>query len=479
MFEFFKEAAQTVSQGLDWGKTAAQDGWSATKEFSNEAANAAKDAAVAAAHKVKVAAIAAEAKVEALARAAAKKIHEGYDATKQVAGQAVDKVRQAALDAEARVITTIAENVTAYAVADAERFSSLHTKLDKRDRFSSKVCVACAANATKHPDKRDGQFLGADCPDTHANKPGAGAKPKGCACDAQGKPLPKIMFTNGINNNPEQVCETMHALANSRCAEVTTVFNATYADESLTGPARRAADYLDALKSGGKGAVKGGLLGAVIGGLPGILGGVAKGMVTGALPEVGLQEASRLGLVQDVLDCVDTINHASVEAATKVLAKEIVDTLNGPDGKMTLYAHSQGGLNAAAAIAQAKRELIASEKERLEDQGVDPALAKARAKAFAEGKLAKLDVSTFGTLERGLPDGPNYSRYTNPNDPVPKVIKAAQEGLVPEEVKADPVRAALVNVVDMPAQLDSMAAHGMIETYIPWLTNTANKGQCC
>lgn len=479
MFEFFKDAAQTVSQGLDWGKTAAQEGWSATKEFSSEAANAAKDAAVAATHKVKVAAIAAEAHVEALARAAAKKTHEWYDATKQVAGQVIDKTRQAALDTEAKVVTKAAAKLTAYAVADPERFASLHAKLDKRDRFSSTVCVACEANATKHPDKRDGQFMGADCPDTHASKPEAGAKPEGCACDAQGKPLPKIMFTNGINNNPEQVCETMHALANSRCAEVTTVFNATYADKNLTRPERRGADYLDALKDGGKGAVKGGLLGAVIGGLPGMLGGVANGMIIGALPAVGLQEASRLGLVQDVLDCVDTINHASVEAATKVLAKEIVDTLNGPDGKMTFYAHSQGGLNAAAAIAQAKRELIASGKERLEDQGVDPSIAKVKAKAFAESKLSKLDVSTFGTLERGLPDGPNYSRYTNPNDPIPKIIKAAQEGLVPEEVRKDPAGASKVNVVDMPAQLDPMAAHGMNETYIPWLTKTANKGKCC
>ena len=110
---------------------------------------------------------------------------------------------------------------------------------------------------------------------------------------------------------------------------------------------------------------------------------------------------------------------------------------------------------------------------------MDSSIAKVKAKAFAESKLSKLDVSTFGTLERGLPDGPNYSRYTNPNDPIPKIIKAAQEGLVPEEVRKDPAGASKVNVVDMPAQLDPMAAHGMNETYIPWLTKTANKGKCC
>lgn len=443
---FFASVAERAAQGFNWGKSAAEKGWSVSKDLAQNAVD----------------------KAESMASSA-------WDATKEAAGA----VRQGARNTVASGTAAGAEKATAWAVADKTRFDSLRDKLDKRDRFASTVTQPCGNPDTKHPDKRDGQFMGKDCPVTHATKPTEGTKPGGCDCGKGGKPLPKVTFTNGINNIPQQVCATMHALANSRCVEVIGIFNATYQDPSIKAPDRQLADYKHAAAQGGLSALKGAGTGLLTGGLVGAASGAGTGLVKGAAPDVALQEASRLGLVQDIVDCIDTINKGGAEAAAHTLSKEIVAALNAEPPEMTIYAHSQGGLNTGAAIAQARKELVAAEKDRLMNSGVSKTAAAAQAAQLAEGKLAGLEVNTFGTLERGLPDGPKYNRFTNDYDPVPKVIRAAQQGLTPDLVGRDPKGAPPVQRFKAAPSMDPMSAHGMNESYLPYLNKARPMGPCC
>ena len=444
---FFASVAEGAAQSFNWGRSAAEQGWSVSRDLAESAVD----------------------KAERMASAA-------WDATNEAAGA----VRQGARNTVASGVAAGAEKATAWAVADRKRFESLRDKLDKRDRFASTVSQPCGNPDTKHPDKRDGQFMGKDCPVTHATKPTEGTKPGGCDCGKRGKPLPKVTFTNGINNIPQQVCATMHSLANSRCVEVIGIFNATYQDPSIKAPDRQLADYKHAAAQGGLSALKGAGTGLLTGGLVGAASGAGTGLVKGAAPDVALQEASRLGLIQDVVDCIDTINKGGAEAAANTLSKEIVAALNAKPPEMTIYAHSQGGLNTGAAIAQARKELVAAAKDRLRDLGVPKTEAAAQAAQLAEGKLAGLEVNMFGTLERGLPNGPKYNRFTNDYDPVPKVIRAAQQGLTPDLVDRDPKGAPPVQTFKAaPSMLDPMSAHGMNESYLPYLNKTRPMGPCC
>lgn len=71
----------------------------------------------------------------------------------------------------------------------------------------------------------DGNYMGQDCPKSSKTPPASGTKPKGCA--ASGKTFPKIIYTNGINTTSEAACATMHKIADTRCAEVVGIYNAT------------------------------------------------------------------------------------------------------------------------------------------------------------------------------------------------------------------------------------------------------------
>ena len=76
------------------------------------------------------------------------------------------------------------------------------------------------------------------------------------------------------------------------------------------------------------------------GGLAGAAKGALGGLATGAAPDVALQEAGRLGMVQDVVDCIDTISGSGTDAASITLSREIVKGLEGEPPEMTIYAHS-------------------------------------------------------------------------------------------------------------------------------------------
>lgn len=423
--------------GLEWGRTAAQQGWSAAVEFGA--------------------------------------------ATKEAAAAQWDKARRASQEAFASVAVSGAEKGAQWATAHPERFEELRRKLDKRDRFaSSQVCQSCAPdNSPRHPDPRDGHYMGHDCPKTQPGRPTRGVRPDCAGAGGAHKPFPQVTFTNGINNTPQQVCDTLHALANSRCVEVVAIYNATYADPSLKPPERRWDDYQDAAKEGAEGAARAARMARVTGSPKIIATAAAVGGVAGAAPEVGLQEISRLGAVQDVMDCADTIVGSGQDAAAQRLAGDIVKALSGPNPGMTIYAHSQGGLNTAEAIAQAKGKLVRIERERLARAGWPAMRAISQAQAVTEQQLSHLEVHTFGTLERGLPDGPKYFRYTNVLDPIPKVIGAAQRGLKPNAMFSDPRGSPPVERFKSAPAFSPIAAHGMNEAYLPYLDERHAKGRCC
>ncbi len=423
--------------GLKWGRSAAQQGWSAAVEFGA--------------------------------------------ATKEAAADQWHKAQRAGKEAVAGMAASGAEKGAQWATANPERFDELRQKLDKRDRFSSsQVCQGCAPdNSPRHPDPRDGHYMGHDCPKTQPGRPTRGVRPDCAGAGGAHKPFPQVTFTNGINNTPQQVCDTLHALANSRCAEVVAIYNATYADPSLKPPERRWDDYQDAAKEGAEGAARAARMARVTGSPKVIAAAAAVGGVAGATPEVALQEASRLGAVQDVMDCADTIVGSTQDAASKRLAGDIVSALSGPNPGMTVYAHSQGGLNTAAAIAQAKRRLIAREEARLLTAGIDEVSAPRAAKQAVERQMTALQVHTFGTLERDFPDGPIYRRFTNELDPIPKVINAAQMGLRPQEMLSEPSNSQAVERFRSAPTWSPIAAHGMVEAYLPYLNQKHPKGKCC
>lgn len=451
----FTTISGMATRGYNWGASAAADGWSVSKDLGATVINKATEAVGYAGEK--------------------------YGQAKAYGGQKVDEGVQWAKEKTVAAETSLAQKATQKLLADKQQRDIIVGKLDKRDRFSSTLVQRCPNGATTHPDQRDGQYMGKDCPSTVGERPPQGVKPAGCSCSTDGAPFPKVVFSNGINNPAKVVCATMHAIAESRCVEVTGIFNATYADPSLKGPERRLADYKDAARAGIAGAWEGASSG---GGILGALGlsptGAIAGAVKRALPEVGIQEASRLGVLQDVIDCIKTINQSGAEAASTTLSREIVVALGkNPPDPMTIYLHSQGGLNGGAAIAQAKRELITSRQDALMDAGISEQAAETQAKKYAESRLSKIDVHTFGTLERGLPDGPAYHRYTNELDPVPKAIAEAQESYVPNLIAHDPTGAEPVTRFNYAPSWNAADAHGMQESYLPWLDKNESKKPCC
>lgn len=483
MWDYFKTAKEVAQSGINWGKTqgaailekggqlkdaaveAATNAANAAKQAAIDAANAAKDAALQAAKRAKDAVIqgANTAKNAALEAAAATK--KAATEAAQYVGDKVNAGVAAAQQGAKNVIGSasagIAEYGTKKAVADPATLDKLQGGLDKRDQFTGATCAECAEKgASKHPDAQDGKFMGKDCVPS-ATKPAEGKKPTCDAADPGHHKFPQITLTNGINNTPKQVCETMQLLADSRCAEVFAIYNATYANkETIKAPS--GTDWSD-FKNGVKNLD---------------LQQVKDGALKGVLGLAGNQ-----GMVADVVDCIDTIKGGRDEAASKLLSNEIMESLSGnnPQG-MTIYAHSQGGLNTQAALELAKNSMEAEEFKAIMRSGTMTfAQSKEAARAAVFEKLKKLDVSTFGTVEKGFVDGPKFSRYTNEYDPVPRVIREAQRGVAPDQIERDPIGAGKVDTFKSAPSLNPMAAHGMNETYIPHLDSSpiTKKVPCC
>ncbi len=482
MWEYFKTAKEVAQSGINWGasKGAAileQGGKlkDAAVEAATSAANAAKDKAIEAAHAAKEAAL-------QTAQKAKDAVVQGAQTAKNMALDAAAATKKAATDAAQYVgdkvnagvaaVSQGAKNIvgsaaaggaeygTRAAVANRATLDKLQSGLDKRDQFTGATCAECEDKAAgKHPDASDGKFLGKDCKPS-ATKPAEGKKPE---CDLKNPghhKFPEITLTNGISNKTTDVCKAMQALAESQCAEVFAIYNATYANEE-TIKAPSGSDW-----SG------------VLAGIKNLdLGQIKEGALKGALGIAG-----NSGMVADVVDCIDTIKGGRDEAASKLLQQEIVKSLSGPNPKgMTIFAHSQGGLNAQAALELARDKMVDQEFKRLTLKGgITPELAEQSAKKLVTEQFKKLEVSTFGTVEKGFVDGPLYKRYTNEYDPVPRVIREAQGGLVPDQLERDPIGSPAVDVFKAaPSLLNPMAAHGMIETYIPRLNEFKKVASCC
>jgi hypothetical protein len=212
---------------------------------------------------------------------------------------------------------------------------------------------------------------------------------------------------------------------------------------------------------------------------PDIPGGIA-GALGDAANERVVQAAASSGMVQDFLDCVDEINGTGQSTPAGTLSGEIVAALrkDSPE-KMTLYAHSEGGLINKRALEQASRELFDKERRKLRKTGMDAAEAKQAAEALVQDKVGNIEVNLFGTLERGLPPGPVYNRFTNELDPVPKIIAKVQQNYSVPWMDGDPLGADPVHRFRDAPSYNPMDAHGMQEAYIPELNKLRPKGSCC
>lgn len=291
----FDSVSNIATRGYNWGSSAALDGWTVSKDLGGTVIRKATDAVGYTGEK--------------------------YGQAKAYGGRKIDEGVQWAKEKTVAAETSLAQKATHKLLEDKQKRDIIIGKLGKRDRFSSTVVQPCRNAATTHPDTRDGQYMGKDCPNTGEERPAEGGKPAACSCSPDGTPFQKVVFSNGINNPAKVVCATMHAIAESRCVEVTGVFNATYADPSLKGPERRLVDYKDAARAGLDGARES----ASNGGILGSLGGNAVSAMIGA------------------------------EAASNTLSREIVAALGkNPPDPMTIHLHSQGDLNGGASIAQSE-----------------------------------------------------------------------------------------------------------------------------
>jgi hypothetical protein len=473
---FFGKMADKVGKGLDWGKGVAQSAWDGTKKAADAVVDYAKDKAQQ-----------AEAAVSRKAEELRDKAHEA--ARKKAAAMAKDK--------------------------------DLLASLDQRDRFTSKVVQGC--DTTGPPVPYDGDYLSkstCDCasppcsPPTKQKPPaGAGFKPKGC--ENCGKDFPATTYTNGIDDTMKNVCDTMRQLADELCMEVVGVYNASYKD--AVPPTRPAEENMALLTKGAQGA-KNGLVDGVVEGIPeaigagvatGGLGAVAsllksgaKGAATEAGKEAGLellkQEAPRrLAQSQDLLDVIDTLKGRSTQPATDRLVSEIVGTVSAGQS-LNLIGHSEGGVNAVAAIGQAKKELVdARTKEiRLANPSLDPLAASDHATREVEAAMSKnLNVSLLGTQQTGLPDGPTYVRAAHKSDFVPDAISGAQDaigrpghdrhplsgGQPSAPVERFPLTTADGKSLGPTGIYSPLTAHSMEDSYIPYLRDKAGRapGQPC
>lgn len=307
------------------------------------------------------------------------------DAAKWTAQKTVDAAKWAA-----RKTVAGAEYVADKAVAGAhyvgdkaadgarwagnKSFETLRSAIDKRDTYRLRGGAAqqCPLDKNAHPNPNDGKFMGQEsCPcqgtpqlsDTEPT----GVFPVGCG---PGCGKPKIYFTNGINNTEGNLCDTIAALAESQCAEVVGVYNATYADKRLDG----------------KGA----------------------------------------GMMNDVADCMDAIDESGRSAAAARMKDTIVADLKAGKKPVKVFAHSEGGLNSQTALREAQKELASERLDQLVKEGMPYEEAIGVADSEATNAMGNVEVTSFGTAADGWVAGPSYTQYENSADAVPKAIKLAQ-----------------------------------------------------
>ena len=439
-----------------------------------------------------------------------------YDATKKAAvatyDYASEKVGDAAIatkNAEGKALAKSAGKIVDKLTSDAKDRQALLNKIDKRSKYKyigNELDQKCPNTRSTHPNPNDGRFMGSDCcadPKGKGNrntdkKPSEGKKPS-CYTGNPKKEFPKVSYQNGMNNTEEQVCETMQQIADSQCVEVIGVYNATYndptrikaVDADYSNVKRKAIEQ--ALLEGEQGAVKGavkGVITGVVGGPAGVAAGAAvgaakgaafgaaKGAVLGGGKEAVLEKASTSGMVQDVMDCLDNLNSAGTEASVMTQSDDWAESLKNGES-VQIYAHSQGGLITREALVRTKKILYAQKNNELVQAGRSEDEADEMAKKYADERMNKVTVNSFGTLESDLPPGPTYNRMTNASDPVPEVIRAAQKNYGKPTDQVPPNSPSVHRFNKNPSVKDPFAAHGM-PCYLEELEKTqGGKKACC
>ncbi len=197
---------------------------------------------------------------------------------------------------------------------------------------------------------------------------------------------------------------------------------------------------------------------------------------------IGVYNAT-LGLTHDVLDSKKNIDRAGTEKAAHSQARLIQEKLSkNPPEKVTIYAHSQGGLITQEGLSEASTyyeivNLITSSQQ----QGMSPEQAQQEADMPSRKRWTTLDVYSFGTAETDWPPvGANYYQMTNTSDPVPKLIEAVHKNrctdIQPNNLKS--------RHTFEKNQWKPFDAHSMDITYLPELNRVspvAKKagGGCC
>jgi hypothetical protein len=444
---WFSTVAQNVEQGFDWGVTAtSQAANSAAKAGSYVAGEVADTARWAGTKTVEAANYAYDQGVAAGKYAADKAVagaHYAYDkgvaagnyaANKAVAGAnyAVDK-SVAAAKYTAQAASASASYVGDQVVSSAKwagnkAFERIRSALDDRDsyRLRGDAVQQCPLSRDKHPNPNEGKFMGKDScpcqgsPELSDEEP-SGVFPEGCG---PGCGKPKIYFTNGINNTEEDLCKTISALAESQCAEVVGIYNATYADKRLEG----------------KGA----------------------------------------GMLNDVADCMDAIDESGKSAAAVRMKDSLVADLQAGKKPVKVFAHSEGGLNTQTALREAQKKLASQRLDQLVNAGIPDEDAIAAADHYATKMMGNVEVTSFGTAANGWVPGPAYTQYENTADTVPKAIKLAQVARQKGINETNAVR----HVEYRGFSGGGLPGHSMTGIYVPMLNekNAAKRlpnGKCC
>lgn len=460
---FFSSVADNLAKGFDWGVDKASAAATQVKDGVVAGARATRDAAVATYGAARDGVVqgyqtARDGAVRG-AEAARDGVVNAYNATR-------DAVVGAGRAAVGKTTVAVAGAGAGYLTRDPAREQALTGAVDKRADYTPKeVCQTCVAAAgdAQHPNPNDGRFMGADCALSDA-VPAVGKQP---AARCAGCTLPRVYFTNGINNDEKKVCETITALAEMMCADVVGIYNATYADPTKVAaptatpwsrPSREDPPWYRPDKL--------------------VAAAVADGV--DRVKHAAAEKAGGTGLLMDVLDCLDNIDSAGTEAAAASQRKVLLDAMSkDPPTPVTMLAHSQGGLITQEGLVMAKQQVYANKYAELVASGMTHASAKAAAAANAAERVKHIHVTSFGTAERGWAPGPTYAHYTNTRDPVPALIRSVQEN---RPIDLSDTGGPVTRFTASPS-FDPMAAHGMAETYLPEFgkTHTAPRvnGQCC
>ena len=196
---------------------------------------------------------------------------------------------------------------------------------------------------------------------------------------------------------------------------------------------------------------------------------------------IGVYNAT-YGTIEDGLDAKDSIDRKGREPASESQAALMRQMLNEkPPQQVTLYAHSEGGLNTQRGLIQTQNELRLEQYDAYIEKGMSKAEAKEKSERDTRMAMRNVDVYSFGTAENDWPPtGAKLHQFTNTSDPVPRLIGGVQRsrGTYEHPMYLEERHRFTKN------EWDPITAHSMDSTYLPELNRVkpvpkkAN-GKCC